>query len=216
MDQAIAGAASAIFFNQGQTCCAGSRLFAHESVFDQVVEGMNRAADKIKMGPGLDPATEMGPLVSEEQFNRVNGYIKSGRDPGARIGSGGSRFSDRGYFVQPTVISDVRPDMKVVAEEIFGPVVVAQSFASDSDLDKLAAQANDTPFGLAASIWTKDLSAAHKMARRIKAGTIWINCHNVFDAALPFGGYKQSGWGREMGAEVLNNYTEVKAVTIKL
>jgi len=216
MDAAIAGAASAIFFNQGQCCCAGSRLFAHESVFDQVVEGMSKAAGKIKMGPGLDPATEMGPLVSEEQYDRVTGYIASGRQQGARIGAGGGRFSDRGYFVQPTVISDVKPDMKVVAEEIFGPVVVAQSFASDSDLDKLAAQANDTPYGLAASIWTRDLSAAHKMARRIKAGTIWINCHNVFDAALPFGGYKQSGWGREMGAEVLSNYTEVKAVTIKL
>jgi len=221
MDAAIAGAASAIFFNQGQCCCAGSRLFAHESVFDQVVEGMSKAAGKIKMGPGLDPATEMGPLVSEEQFDRVTGYIASGRQQGARVwteknGAGGNRFSDRGYFVQPTVISEVRPDMKVVAEEIFGPVVVAQRFSSDSDLDKLAMQANDTVFGLAASVWTRDLSAAHKMARRIKAGTIWINCHNVFDAALPFGGYKQSGWGREMGAEVLNNYTEVKAVTMKL
>ena len=216
MDTAIAGAASAIFFNQGQCCCAGSRLFAHESVFDQVVSGMSDIAGKIRMGHGLDPATECGPLVSEEQFERVSGFLKSGKEQGAKFGAGGGRYSDRGYFVQPTVLSDVRPGMRVVDEEIFGPVVVAQSFSSDADLDQLAAQANDTIFGLAASIWTKDLSAAHKMARRIKAGTIWVNCHNVFDAALPFGGYKQSGWGREMGGEALANYTEVKAVTIKL
>ncbi len=216
MDSAIAGAASAIFFNQGQACCAGSRLFAHESVFDQVLEGMGSIAQKMKIGPGLDPSTEMGPLVSQEQFDKVTGYIASGREQGATIGAGGKRHSDRGYFVQPTVISDVRPGMRVVDEEIFGPVVVAQKFSSDADLNQLAAQANDTIYGLAASVWTRDLSAAHKMARRIRAGTIWVNCHNVFDAALPFGGYKQSGWGREMGAEALHNYTETKAVTIKL
>jgi len=216
MDAAIAGAASAIFFNQGQCCCAGSRLFAHESVFDQVVSGMSNIAAKIKIGPGLDPSTELGPLVSEEQFDRVTGFLKSGKEQGARVNAGGDRSGSRGYFVQPTVLSNVHPGMKVVDEEIFGPVVVAQSFKSDADLDHLARQANDSIYGLAASIWTRDISAAHKMARRIKAGTVWVNCHNVFDAALPFGGYKQSGWGREMGAEVLNNYTEVKAVTIKL
>ena len=212
MDAAIAGAASAIFFNQGQACCAGSRLFAHESVFDQVIEGMGKIATSLKMGHGLDPATEMGPLVSQEQFDKVNGYIASGREQGAKVPFGGNLHVDKGYFVQPTVLHNVRSGMKVVDEEIFGPVVVAQSFSSDSDLDRLAAQANDTVFGLAASVWTKDLSAAHKMARRIKAGTVWVNCHNVFDAALPFGGFKQSGWGREMGAEALND-TEVKAVT---
>ena len=216
MDAAIAGAASAIFFNQGQCCCAGSRLFAHESVFDQVVSGMSDIAGKIKIGHGLDPSTELGPLVSQDQFDRVTGYIQSGHTEGATIGAGGKRHSDRGYFVQPTVMHGVQPGMKVVDEEIFGPVVVAQKFSSDADLDRLAAQANDTVYGLAASVWTRDISAAHKMARRIRAGTVWVNCHNVFDAALPFGGYKQSGWGREMGAEVLNNYTEVKAVTIKL
>ncbi len=216
MDEAIAGAASAIFFNQGQACCAGSRLFAHESVFDQVLEGMGNIAGKMKMGHGLDPETEMGPLVSQEQFEKVNGYIQSGRDQGAHIPFGGQKHSARGYFVQPTVIANVKPGMKVVDEEIFGPVVVAQRFSSDADLQKLAAQANQSDFGLAASVWTKDLSAAHKMARLIRAGTVWVNCHNIFDAALPFGGFKQSGWGREMGAEVLNNYTEVKAVTIKL
>ena len=216
MDAAIAGAASAIFFNQGQACCAGSRLFAHESVFDQVVEGMGKIGTGMKMGHGLDPATEMGPLVSKEQFDKVNGYIASGREQGAKVPFGGSMHNDRGYFVQPTVLHNVRPGMKVVDEEIFGPVVVAQSFSTDADLQRLAAQANESDFGLAASVWTKDLSIAHKMARMIRAGTVWVNCHNVFDAALPFGGFKQSGWGREMGAEVLNNYTEVKAVTIKL
>ena len=223
MDEAIPGAASAIFFNQGQACCAGSRLFAHESIFDQVVEGMGRIGAGMKIGHGLDPETEMGPLVSQEQFDKVTGYIQSGRDQGAKVPFGGNRHNAggpnepaRGYFVEPTVIHQVKPGMKVVDEEIFGPVVVAQSFSSDADLVRLAAQANDTAFGLAASVWTRDLSAAHKMARLIRAGTVWVNCHNVFDAALPFGGYKQSGWGREMGAEVLNNYTEVKAVTIKL
>ena len=216
MDSAIAGAASAIFFNQGQACCAGSRLFAHESVFDQVVEGMGSIANKMKIGHGLDPETELGPLVSQEQFEKVSNYIQSGRDQGAHIPHGGQPHGGRGYFVKPTVIANVKPGMKVVDEEIFGPVVVAQRFSSDADLQKLAAQANQSDFGLAASVWTKDLSAAHKMARLIRAGTVWVNCHNVFDAALPFGGYKQSGWGREMGAEVLNNYTEVKAITIKL
>ena len=216
MDEAIAGAASAIFFNQGQACCAGSRLFAHERIFDQVLEGVGKVGAAMKIGHGLDPETELGPLVSQEQFDKVTGYIQSGREQGAKVPFGGQRHSDRGYFVQPTVLHEVTPGMKVVDEEIFGPVVVAQKFSSDADLARLAAQANDSAFGLAASVWTKDLSAAHKMARLIKAGTVWVNCHNVFDAALPFGGFKQSGWGREMGAEVLNNYTEVKAVTIKL
>lgn len=216
MSRTIPGAASAIFFNQGQVCCAGSRLIVHERVFDQVVEGIEKIAGKIKVGPGLDPATEMGPLVSQEQFDRVRSMMKSGEQQGAKIGVGGKAIGDRGYFIQPTVMTDVHPGMRVVDEEIFGPVLVAQKFSTDEDLRQLALEANNTVYGLAASIWTRDLSTAHKMARLIKAGSIWINCHNVFDAALPFGGYKQSGWGREMGAEVLNNYTEVKAVTVKL
>jgi phenylacetaldehyde dehydrogenase len=215
LERAIPGTASAIFFNQGQCCCAGSRLFVHESVYDKVLQGVSDIAGGIHMGAGIDPNTQMGPLVSEEQFDKVTGYINSGVTEGARIAAGGKRFGDRGYFVQPTVLTNTKPNMKVVQEEIFGPVVCAESF-SDADLDRVAREANNTTFGLAASVWTRDLSTAHKMARRIKAGTVWINCHNVFDASLPFGGYKESGWGREMGEEVLNNYTEIKAVTAAL
>lgn len=215
LERAIPGTASAIFFNHGQCCCAGSRLFAHESIFDKVVEGVSDIASKIRVGSGLDPKTEMGPLVSEEQFQKVTGYIDSGLKEGAKATAGGKKAADKGYFVQPTVLTKTNPEMKVVREEIFGPVVCAIPY-SDADLDRIAKEANDTPYGLAASIWTRDISTANKMAKRIRSGTVWINCHNVFDAALPFGGYKQSGWGREMGAEVLNNYTEVKAVTTAL
>src|ERR1700744_5407627 len=215
LDRAIAGTASAIFFNHGQCCCAGSRLYVHETIYDKVVQGVSDIASGINMGHGLDPKTAMGPLVSEEQFDRVTSFIDSGIQEGAKVTAGGKRHGDRGYFVQPTVLTNTKPTMKVVREEIFGPVVCAESF-SDADLDRMAREANDTTFGLAASVWTRDLSTAHKMARRIRSGTVWINCHNVFDASLPFGGYKQSGWGREMGEEVLHNYTEVKAVTAAL
>ncbi len=215
LKRAIPGTASAIFFNMGQCCCAGSRLFAHERVYDEVLEGVKDIASKIRIGPGLQPDTEMGPLVSDEQFQRVTGYIRSGAEQGANIATGGKQHGDRGYFVQPTVLTHTKPDMKVVREEIFGPVVCAESF-SDADIDRLAREANDTIYGLAASVWTNNIGTAHKMARRIRSGTVWVNCHNVFDASLPFGGYKQSGWGREMGDEVLRNYTEVKAVTVAL
>ncbi len=215
LDRAIAGTASAIFFNHGQCCSAGSRLFVHERVYDQVVEGVAGIASKIRVGSGLDPQTEMGPLVSDEQLSRVTGFLESGFREGAKAAAGGKREGDRGYFVRPTVLVDTKPEMQVVREEIFGPVVCAQRF-SDDDLDEIARFANNTVYGLAAGVWTTNISTAHKMARRIRSGTVWVNCHNVFDASLPFGGYKQSGWGREMGAEVLNNYTEVKAVTVAL
>jgi phenylacetaldehyde dehydrogenase len=215
IDAAIAGAASAIFFNHGQCCCAGSRLYAHKTIYDKVVAGVADIASKIKVGPGLDPATEMGPLVSEEQFNRVTGFIADGRGAGAKVAAGGNRVGNLGYFVAPTVLENTTPDMRVIREEIFGPVVCATPFADD-DLDVIAKQANDTIYGLAASVWTRNGGTAHKLARRIRSGTVWINCHNVFDASLPFGGYKQSGWGREMGEEVFHNYTEVKAVTAAL
>jgi phenylacetaldehyde dehydrogenase len=210
---AVTGAANAIFFNHGQCCVAGSRLFVQRDRFDEVVNGVAEIAKSIRLGPGLEQDTQMGPLVSEEQFQRVTGYLESGKADGATAVTGGGRFGDRGYFVEPTVLTNTTPDMKVVREEIFGPVVVAAPF---SDLDEIAAAANDTDYGLGAGIWTKDISKAHALAKKIRAGTVWINCYNVFDAALPFGGYKQSGWGREMGHEALEAYTEVKAVCAQL
>ena len=210
---AVEGAANAIFFNHGQCCVAGSRLFVQQSRFDEVVDGVSEIAKSIKLGSGLDEGTQMGPLVSDEQFRRVTGYLESGKADGATAVTGGGRFGDRGYFVEPTVLTNTSPDMKVVREEIFGPVVVAAPFES---LDDIAAVANDTDYGLGAGIWTRDISKAHALAKKIRAGTVWINCYNVFDASLPFGGYKQSGWGREMGHEALEAYTEVKAVTTQL
>jgi phenylacetaldehyde dehydrogenase len=212
-DGAVEGAANAIFFNHGQCCVAGSRLFVQQSRFDEVVDGVAEIAKSIKIGSGMDPTTQMGPLVSEEQLRRVTGYLEAGRGDGATAVTGGGRHGQEGYFVEPTVITNTRPEMSIVREEIFGPVVVAEPFGS---LDEIAAVANDTTYGLGAGIWTKDISKAHALAKKIRAGTIWINCYNVFDAALPFGGYKQSGWGREMGHEALEAYTEVKAVTTLL
>jgi len=213
LDTAIPGAASAIFFNHGQCCCAGSRLYVEKPVFDKVVDGIAEQAKKIKVGPGLDASTEMGPLVSIEQLNRVCGYLEAGFSEGAKAVVGGHKASGKGYFVEPTVLVDTKEDMKVVQEEIFGPVVAAMPF---SDPEELIPRANDNVYGLAAGVWTKDVSKAHRTAELLKAGTVWINCYNIFDAALPFGGYKQSGWGREMGHEVLNNYTQTKAVCTRI
>jgi phenylacetaldehyde dehydrogenase len=215
VEGAIAGTASAIFYNQGQCCTAGSRLFAHKSIYDRVVEGVTAEAGKIKIGHGLDPSVNLGPLVSKEQHNRVRGFLESGRKEGAEVVTGGNVPGNQGYFVEPTVLAKTNRDMRVVREEIFGPVVCVQSF-DDDDLEAVAKFANDTEYGLQASVWTRNLKVAHMMARKIKAGTICINNHNYGDPAWPFGGYKQSGWGREMGKEVMEHYTETKAVAAKL
>jgi phenylacetaldehyde dehydrogenase len=212
-ENAIIGAANAIFFNHGQSCSAGSRLYVEAKSFDRVVEGVVDFASKIKLGPGVDASTDMGPLVSDEQLQRVMGYLESGLHDGARAAIGGTRVGDRGYFVAPTVLVDTAPDMKVVREEIFGPVVTATPF---SDPEEISVIANDTTYGLAAGVWTRDISKAHRLAAQLKAGTVWVNCYQVFDPALPFGGYNQSGWGREMGHDALEPYLETKAVCVQL
>ncbi|GMU70864.1 MAG: aldehyde dehydrogenase [Burkholderiales bacterium] len=206
---AAAGAAQAIFFNQGQVCTAGSRLYVQKKNFDKVVGELAGIAGAMKLGPGLDPASQLGPLVSEVQRDRVCGYIASGVSQGAKVAAGGGRSGDKGYFVQPTVLVDARQDMRVVQEEIFGPVVVALPYDSIDDAVRLA---NDTPYGLGASIWSNDLSRVHRMIPRIKAGTVWVNCHSMLDPSLPFGGFKQSGFGREMGRAAIDLFTEVKSV----
>jgi phenylacetaldehyde dehydrogenase len=210
---AIDGAANAIFFNHGQCCCAGSRLYVHRSRFDQVVEGIAERAKEIKLGPGMHADTEMGPLVSQIQQDRVCGYLESGLQEGAQALAGGCKADGAGYFVEPTVLVDTKPEMRVIREEIFGPVLAAASY---DDVDAVIDEANNSIYGLAAAVWTRDISHGHRIARRLKAGTVWVNCYNVFDASLPFGGYKQSGWGREMGHEAIELYTQTKAVTVQL
>jgi phenylacetaldehyde dehydrogenase len=214
MKNAIEGASRSIFFNTGQVCAAGSRLFAHQKVFDELIDGIAANARKIKVGPGVNPDTDMGPVVSQEQLERVTSYMKAGEKAGAKIKVGGGRIGAEGYFVEPTILTNTTADMSVRREEIFGPVLCAMSF-TDENLDRIAAEANDTSYGLAAQIFTRDLSTAHKMARKLKAGSIRINGGSL-DNNVPFGGYKQSGWGRENGREGVEAFTEVKAVTIAL
>ncbi|WP_138379256.1 aldehyde dehydrogenase family protein [Luteithermobacter gelatinilyticus] len=211
MDVAIPGAAMGIFFNQGQVCTAGSRLYVQRSVFDKVTEGIAEIAKSFKLGPAFAEDAQLGPLVSKAQQERVGSYIQSGLDQGAVALSGGRVVEGQGCFVEPTVFVNANRDMKIVQEEIFGPVIVAQPI---DDLDDIAAVANDTIYGLGASIWTTNLNTAHGLAAKIRAGSVWINSHNIVDPAVPFGGFKQSGYGREMGQEVIDLYTETKAVTM--
>ncbi|MCZ6828444.1 MAG: aldehyde dehydrogenase family protein [Gammaproteobacteria bacterium] len=213
MDIAIPGAASAIFFNHGQTCCAGSRLYVHKSCFDQVIAGVAEIAKAMKVGPGLDPLTEIGPMVSRVQQERVHSYIESGKEQGAEVVAGGTVPQGGGYFVNPTVFVNTRPDMRIVSEEIFGPVLVAMPY---SDLDEVLAEANNSDYGLSASIWSRDVATIHTLAPKLRAGTVWVNCHNIIDAALPFGGFKQSGWGRENGVDAVTAFTETQAVCVAL
>jgi phenylacetaldehyde dehydrogenase len=213
LEQAIAGAAGAIFFNQGQVCCAGSRLYVARKHFAAVVDGVAEQASAMKVGPGLDINAQVGPLVSAVQRERVMKYVNEGLSAGALAVVGGHAAPTPGYYVEPTVFAQVTDSMSVVREEIFGPVLVAQPF---DDLGEIARLANNSIYGLAASIWTKDLSKAFKLASQLKAGTVWVNCHNVLDPTMPFGGYKQSGWGRELGREAVYSCLESKSLCINV
>ena len=215
VDVAVPGAARAIFTNSGQVCAAGSRLYAHKRVFDRIIAGVAQEAKKIRVGHALSDGTQMGPLVSKDQLERVSGYVEQGENDGATVVTGGGRLGNEGYFIEPTILTDTRPEMSVIREEIFGPVLCAMRF-DDDDLDEIAKEANRTMYGLAGSVWTRDLSIAHQMVRKIRAGTVGVNVHSSIDPALPFGGFKQSGWGREKGRDVIDLYTEVKSVVIAL
>jgi phenylacetaldehyde dehydrogenase len=209
LEFAIPGTANAIFFNQGEVCTAGSRLFVHDKIFDKVVDGLATIARGMKLGAGYLPDSQLGPLVSGEQMDRVLGYIEKGKKEGGEVVTGGKRHGSKGYFVEPTVFTNVKPTDTIAREEIFGPVVIASPYKSEDDI---AAIANNTEYGLAASVWTSNVSFAHRMARRLKAGTVWVNCHNFVDPNLPFGGFKNSGIGRENGAAAIDLYTEQKTV----
>jgi aldehyde dehydrogenase (NAD+) len=213
LDAAVEGAYFGLFFNQGQCCCAGSRLFVEEKVHDQFVEKMLKKAKSRKVGDPFDPETEQGPQVSQEQFDRVMGFIDSGKKEGAKLLCGGNRAGSKGYFIEATVFDNVTDNMRIARDEIFGPVMNILKF---KDVDEVVRRGNQTHFGLAAAVWTRDIGKAHRLANGLKAGTVWVNCYDVFDAAAPFGGYKMSGQGRELGEYALEAYTEVKTVYVNL
>jgi aldehyde dehydrogenase (NAD+) len=213
IDEAVEGAHFGLFFNHGQCCCAGSRVFVEEKIYDEFVEKSGVRARKRRVGDPFDPKTEQGPQVDDAQFEKVMGYIDSGKSEGAKLVCGGSRVGNRGYFIEPTVFSDVQDDMRIAREEIFGPVMSIIPFKS---MDEVVDRANRTTYGLAAAVWTRDIQRALAISNSVRAGTVWVNCYNVLDTRAPFGGFKQSGIGRELGEYGLQQYTEVKTVTVKL
>lgn len=213
LDAAAVGTEFGLFFNQGQCCCAGSRVFVEESVHDEFVDKLKKLAAKRRLGPPLAKDTKQGPQVDQAQFDKIMSYIQKGKQEGANCVIGGNRFGDRGYFIEPTIFDNVSDKMAIAREEIFGPVMSVLKFR---DWEDLIARSNNTFYGLAAAIWTKDVTKAHDFARRVRAGTVWVNCYDVFDAAAPFGGFKMSGQGRELGEDGLKAYTETKTVTIAL
>lgn len=213
LDAAVAGAEFGLFFNQGQCCCAGSRLFVEQSVHDKFVDKMLASAKARRLGDPFDPNTTQGPQVDADQFNKIMSYIDKGKSEGAKCLTGGSRFGNKGYFIEPTIFTGVTDEMAIAKDEIFGPVMSILPFQG---MDEIITRANSTHYGLAAAVWTKDVQKAHRFAASVRAGTVWVNCYDVFDAAAPFGGFKMSGIGRELGAAALANYTESKTVTVNL
>ena len=213
LDAAAAGAHVGIYLNQGQCCCAGSRLFVEDTIHDAFVARVVEGSRQRRVGDPFDPGTHQGPQVDKAQFDKIMGYIEAGKKEGATCATGGKRVGDRGFFIEPTVFTNVKDEMAIAREEIFGPVLSVLKF---SDMEELIRRANATTFGLAAAVWTRDVARAHEVAKRLRAGTVWVNCYDVFDAAAPFGGFKQSGFGRELGERGLDPYLETKTVTVSL
>jgi aldehyde dehydrogenase (NAD+) len=213
LDAAIQGAHFALYFNQGQCCCAGSRLYVEQKVYDEVVDRIAEKNKSTKIGDPFDPETQQGPQVDQAQFDKILKYVDYGKQDGAKCVTGGKRHGSKGYFVEPTLFANVTDDMRIAREEIFGPVMSALKF---KNADEIIKRSNDTNFGLAAAVWTRDVAKAHRYAKEVLAGTVWVNCYDVFDAAAPFGGFKQSGFGRELGEAGIDNYTESKTVTVSL
>ncbi len=213
LEQAVPTAMNGVFFNSGQVCAAGTRIFVQREMYDKFVDQFAKASERMTVGNPLDPKTRLGPLVSREQFERVNNYLNVGQQEGAKIAMGGGATEGKGYFIKPTLFTGVTNRMRIAREEIFGPVAAAIPFKDESDA---VFQANDTTYGLAAAVWTRDISRAHKIARALKAGTVWINCYGAGDSSMPFGGYKQSGFGRENGRHALDLFTQIKSVYVKL